>query len=176
MFPALVNCCTIDWFMPWPEDALKSVAERALDDASASPGAALGLGDVLRASLVDTIGKVHQSVEDAHVPFSEEQRHNYVNSTSYLALLSMYKSLLIEKRSEYSMKIDRLDNGLDKLISTKEQVAEMQQKILEMQPELEKTSKEVDDMMVRIAEDKKEAAATGEVEGEVAADSLAQET
>ncbi|KAH8051544.1 1-aminocyclopropane-1-carboxylate synthase [Aureococcus anophagefferens] len=27
MFPALVNCCTIDWFTAWPEEALRSVAE-----------------------------------------------------------------------------------------------------------------------------------------------------
>merc|ERR1719215_664717 len=25
-FPSLVNCCTIDWFHPWPSDALQSVA------------------------------------------------------------------------------------------------------------------------------------------------------
>jgi dynein heavy chain, axonemal len=27
MFPALVNCCTIDWFMEWPLEALQSVAQ-----------------------------------------------------------------------------------------------------------------------------------------------------
>lgn len=30
MFPSLVNCCTIDWFTKWPNDALLSVAESSL--------------------------------------------------------------------------------------------------------------------------------------------------
>eukprot|EP00913_Durusdinium_trenchii_P022475 g21112.t1 len=29
-FPALVNCTTIDWFQPWPEDALLNVAHKFL--------------------------------------------------------------------------------------------------------------------------------------------------
>lgn len=29
-FPALVTCTTIDWFQPWPLDALKSVAKNFL--------------------------------------------------------------------------------------------------------------------------------------------------
>lgn len=30
MFPSLVNCCVIDWFLPWPQEALEDVAERFL--------------------------------------------------------------------------------------------------------------------------------------------------
>jgi dynein heavy chain, axonemal len=26
MFPSLVNCCVIDWFLPWPQEALEDVA------------------------------------------------------------------------------------------------------------------------------------------------------
>ena len=28
MFPSLINCCTIDWYLPWPPEALADVAER----------------------------------------------------------------------------------------------------------------------------------------------------
>lgn len=30
MFPSLTNCCTIDWFRPWPEEALLSVSSQIL--------------------------------------------------------------------------------------------------------------------------------------------------
>ncbi len=29
-FPGLVNCTTIDWFLPWPEEALRSTAASAV--------------------------------------------------------------------------------------------------------------------------------------------------
>lgn len=31
MFPSLINCCTIDWFRPWPEEALLSVSRQVLE-------------------------------------------------------------------------------------------------------------------------------------------------
>ena len=31
-FPGLINGCTIDWFLPWPQQALTSVASKFLDD------------------------------------------------------------------------------------------------------------------------------------------------
>ena len=27
MFPSLINCCTIDWFTEWPEEALYGVGK-----------------------------------------------------------------------------------------------------------------------------------------------------
>lgn len=29
-FPSLIHCCTIDWYMNWPKEALESVADRFL--------------------------------------------------------------------------------------------------------------------------------------------------
>lgn len=37
MFPSLVNCCAIDWFLPWPKQALETVAEYFLKDVSDLP-------------------------------------------------------------------------------------------------------------------------------------------
>lgn len=36
-FPALVDCCTINWFFPWPKEALMSVAHTILDGYSDFP-------------------------------------------------------------------------------------------------------------------------------------------
>ncbi len=37
-FPALVNCCTIDWFSAWPADALVAVAKKTLSKMQLTPG------------------------------------------------------------------------------------------------------------------------------------------
>jgi len=31
MFPSLVNCCTIDWFIEWPPEALLGVSKSAFE-------------------------------------------------------------------------------------------------------------------------------------------------
>jgi dynein heavy chain len=49
MFPSLVNCCTIDWFSEWPEEALRSVATNFV--ASVSLNWSSFLSQVLHANI-----------------------------------------------------------------------------------------------------------------------------
>ena len=35
-FPSLVNCCTIDWFDKWPQEALLAVAKRLMEEVCAA--------------------------------------------------------------------------------------------------------------------------------------------
>ena len=135
-FPSLVNCCTIDWFQSWPDDALTIVARRFLDDVE--------MNDKIKENCVNMCKEFHQSSRALSVRFfSILQRHNYVTPTSYLELISTYKTLLSKKRSEVSKLKRRYETGLEKLQSASAQVAGMQLQLEKLQPQLEESSKEV---------------------------------
>merc|ERR1719238_2313600 len=55
MFPALVNCCTIDWFLPWPDEALLGVSARLLSEMP-------GIENDMRDALSQSCCAVHQEV------------------------------------------------------------------------------------------------------------------
>lgn len=95
-FPSIVNCCTADWFTLWPRDALISVARATL----ASNDMSKALGSSVDA-MVEMFGAIHLSVEGASKEFWEMlRRRNYVTPTSYLELLSSFKSLLKFKNEQ----------------------------------------------------------------------------
>eukprot|EP00741_Cyanophora_paradoxa_P002452 tig00000076_g2377.t1 len=172
MFPSLVNCCTIDWFSEWPEEALRSVAKNFLADVQ------LGSAHVQQA-MIDMCVYVHQSVERKSRQFlAELRRHNYTTPTSYLELLSTYQTLLGEKRSEVGNLRKRLEIGLEKLLDTAKEVEVLQNELVALQPVLAKAVEETDSMMVQIARDKEEADQTKETveEEEKTAATKAEET
>jgi len=156
-FPSLVNNCTIDFFAEWPEEALRSVAKNTLDTIDMGE-------DRIKEGIVQMCGRVHQSVEHASRRYLDEQRrYNYVTPTSYLEVLSTFKTLLAQKREEVGTAKRRLVIGLDKLGATEVEVDILKKQIEEMQPVLIKTSAEVEVMMEQISKDKIDAAATQEV-------------
>ncbi|KAJ7552868.1 hypothetical protein O6H91_06G073600 [Diphasiastrum complanatum] len=151
MFPSLVNCCTIDWFREWPEEALQSVARNFLTATQ------MLTAEEVQA-IISACVYIHQSVERRSREFLEElHRYNYVTPTSYLELLRTFIKLLAEKREELGQLRSRLEIGLDKLLTTANEVELMQKELVRLQPVLEATAKEADDMMVVITHDKKDA-------------------
>lgn len=60
-----------------------------------------------------------------------------ISSVSYLELLGLFSKLISVKREEVSAARKRTKTGLDKLLSTGEQVAVLQADLEKMQPELE---------------------------------------
>ncbi|KAM6908082.1 dynein axonemal heavy chain 2-like [Lycodopsis pacificus] len=119
-YPALVNGTTIDWFCEWPKDALLEVAERYLD------GLELGSLEGIQTKVASFFVTTHQSVAQVSQRMKLElRRHNYVTPTNYLELVSGYRKLLAEKRSELGEQVSKLRNGLFKINDTREKVEAM---------------------------------------------------
>ena len=151
MFPSLVNCCTLDWFTEWPEEALVEVAKGYLTDND------LDLGDHLLAT-VQVFKTIHQSVEKKSVEFTEElRRFNYVTPTSYLELLSLYETLLVKKRADILFAQGRLEKGLQVLAEAAVEIDTLKDMLDRKQPELEKTKANVEKTKIKLAKDKAEA-------------------
>ncbi|XP_022110107.1 dynein heavy chain 1, axonemal-like isoform X1 [Acanthaster planci] len=148
-FPSLVNCCTIDWFSEWPDEALCSVAESFLNDIPD-----LDEGEEIVNGLVQMCVVIHQSVAVKSALFlAELSRHNYVTPTSYLELLGIFSKLLTLKKMELKTAKNRTKTGLDKLLTTAEDVARMQAELETMQPQLEEASRETVVTMEKISKD-----------------------
>uniref|UniRef100_A0A3B4Z7I9 Dynein axonemal heavy chain 12 n=1 Tax=Stegastes partitus TaxID=144197 RepID=A0A3B4Z7I9_9TELE len=129
-FPSLINCCTIDWYQPWPEEALERVANSFLES--------LEMSENERQEVVPICKTFHTSVKQLSQRFlSELGRHNYVTPTSYLELIAAFRLLLTQKRETVMKAKQRYTNGLDKLAFAESQVGEMKRELVDLQPKLE---------------------------------------
>ena len=107
MFPALINCCTIDWFLPWPKDALESVAQNFLERIDDLPQ----IDGIVRICV-----DMQERVQSLSVKYREElRRYFYVTPTSYLILIKTFSTFLDQKRQKNSKDIFKFDKGLVQL-------------------------------------------------------------
>ncbi|RUS80966.1 hypothetical protein EGW08_011286 [Elysia chlorotica] len=150
-FPSLVNCCTINWFQSWPDDALEAVADHFLAKIEMEPDE--------RRSVTFMCKHFHQSTQNLSRRFLNElDRHNYVTPTSYLELINTFKTLLMQKREQVMTMKNRYVVGLEKLALAAGEVSIMQKELTDLQPQLVVASKEVSDIMVIVEKDSVEVA------------------
>ncbi|XP_052285538.1 dynein axonemal heavy chain 12-like isoform X2 [Dreissena polymorpha] len=148
-FPSLINCCTIDWFQAWPDDALERVANKFLEQ--------LDIEDDQKVETVKLCKHFHQGTNKLSVNYLLELgRHNYVTPTSYLELINAFKTLLGAKQEETLKAKRRYIVGLEKLAFAASQVADMQKELEELQPQLVVSAEENSKMLVVITKESKE--------------------
>ncbi|KAG5343357.1 DYH7 protein, partial [Acromyrmex heyeri] len=164
-FPALVNCCTIDWLQPWPKDALSAVATKFL--------APVELTDHERSVGIDMCQIFHISTQNlSNEFFIRLNRRNYVTPTSYLEMIKTFQTLLNKKRGEVMHAKTRYEGGLGQLDSTKQQVTEMQDMLKLLQPKLISATQDIQTILLDV---EKESLEVAEVEKVVKLDEAAAE-
>ncbi|KAK9744283.1 Dynein heavy chain, N-terminal region 2 [Popillia japonica] len=130
LYPSLVNCCTIDWFEDWPEDALEKVAHSWIADINAS--------DEIKDSSVIACKHFHVVAREVSDEFYRAtSRKIYVTSNSYLELIKSFTNLTNMKQQEIKKMKQRYLTGLEKLLFAASQVADMQKNLAELHPQLQ---------------------------------------
>nr|DBA23158.1 TPA: hypothetical protein GDO54_014099 [Pyxicephalus adspersus] len=124
-FPGLVNNTGIDWFLPWPPQALYAVAKSFLGGSEMIPSEHLE-------PVISHVVMVHESVGKFSKKFQQKlRRSNYVTPKNYLDFINTYSKLLDEKNQFNLAQCKRLEGGLDKLKEATVQLAELNLKLAE---------------------------------------------
>ncbi|XP_075882096.1 dynein axonemal heavy chain 10-like isoform X2 [Nelusetta ayraudi] len=124
-FPGLMNNTVIDWFLPWPPQALLAVAQCFLGESQMIP-------EAHSTAVIDHVCMVHSSVDHYSMLFLQKLRRcNYVTPKNYLDFISTYSNLLEDKDEFILGQCKHLEGGLDKLEEASEQLADLNVKLAE---------------------------------------------
>ncbi|EKX52600.1 hypothetical protein GUITHDRAFT_157080 [Guillardia theta CCMP2712] len=158
-FPGMINNAVIDWFQPWPSEALQSVANRFL--------AQVELPEESRQNVTLHMMAVHHSVLEASSEFETQlRRHNYVTPKNYLNFINAYKHQLAESRSRNTEMVTRLDGGLKKLIQAAADVAVMKEELAKQTVVVEQKTRDCSELLQTISVNTKEATEKQAIAGE----------
>ena len=147
-FPALSNATVIDWFHPWPEEALLSVAHRFLKEIDLE-------NNEIRNKIAIFMSTCHHRMGlHAEDCYREEKRRCFTTPKSFLELIKTYDVLLEKKRRDINDTSHRLEMGIQKIIIAGEQISDLQ-KILETElMEVEEASKKTNNLTLHISKEK----------------------
>lgn len=147
-FPAMVNSTVIDWFHPWPEKSLQSVAAKFLADLEVE-------NEEVRQTVISFMPFSFQSVNDMSRKYLElERRYCYTTPKSFLELIKLYRNILASKRQALNENLERLTVGLAKLNKTKGEVDVLMAEAEIKSKEVELKVKEANEFAEKVGEEK----------------------
>ncbi|KAK6642963.1 hypothetical protein RUM43_004465 [Polyplax serrata] len=143
LYPSFVNCCTIDWFVDWPEDALEMIGKRWMENVNLSE-------DIKNSSIV-ACKYFHVTAKSLSAEFFQKtNRKTYITSSAFLELIVSFTKFTNAKQDEIMAAKMRYIGGLEKLDFAAAQVAEMSKELSALKPKLVVAAKETMEMMQTI--------------------------
>ena len=132
-FPALINGCTIDWFLQWPAEALVDVATSLMGSFEIEADD----GVDTRGSLITHMGQCHTIVYKAtHEYFARYRRIALVTPKSYLAFIKLYQTVYSAKLNKIRELATNINSGLVKLEQAASDVEVMKVELKEVEATL----------------------------------------
>ncbi len=156
-FPSLFSSCTIDWFLPWPEEALVSVSQKFLNTFT------IECNKETKAQLEKHMGKVHDLVtEVCDIYFQRMRRYVYVTPKSYLSFIDQYKQVYKAKYDGIDKDDVNIRNGLEKLKEAAEGVEELKVDLRKEEVKLKEASEVTDKLLKELEVENRKAKAKEE--------------
>ena len=144
-FPGLVSCPTIDWFLPWPSDALVALSKAFIQNFP------IECTPEVKDGLMVHMGMVHSMVtEVCDEYFLKMRRKVFQTPKSYLAFIQNFTGLYSKKLAELKIKESRVNLGLQKLIQGAKDVEDMKKVLAEEQIKLDVATKETNKMLASL--------------------------
>ncbi|KAF5296158.1 hypothetical protein FQA39_LY12612 [Lamprigera yunnana] len=146
-FPALISGCTLDWFQPWPKNALVSVAQHFLSSFD------ITCTQQVKLELVEALGSIQDIVTETSIDYFQRfRRATHVTPKSYLNFIAGYKGIYQSKREELSEGALRMDTGLEKLAEASASVEVLKKELAVMKKELADASQRAERVLTEVTE------------------------
>ncbi|XP_066532241.1 dynein axonemal heavy chain 8-like isoform X2 [Hoplias malabaricus] len=144
-FPGLISGCTMDWFTPWPNEALVAVSQYFLSEFH------MVCSTEVKKAVIQTMGIYHDKVSSACESYFERfRRRTHVTPKSYLSFISGYKTVYTEKYSFINTLAERMNVGLAKLMEASESVAQLSKDLMVKEKELSVASVKADKVLAEV--------------------------
>ncbi|CAB3374843.1 Hypothetical predicted protein [Cloeon dipterum] len=146
-FPALVSGCTVDWFQPWPRDALVEVAKHFIQDFE------IACTNKVKMELVEALGSIQDIVSNMSAEYFQRfRRATHVTPKSYLNFIGGYKNIYQSKQQELGQGAERMDTGLAKLKDASKSVEILKQELAIMEKDLALASEKAEKVLSEVTE------------------------
>lgn len=144
-FPGIISCPSIDWFLPWPADALVALSRAFIQNfhVECTPE--------VKEGLMTHMGMVHSMVtEVCDEYFLKMRRRVFQTPKSYLSFIQNFTGLYTVKLGELKQKEGRVNLGLQKLIQGAQDVEDMKKVLAEEQIKLDVATQETNKMLASL--------------------------